>query len=263
MLPSQSKALMETLKEQLRAIQKAINEQISAVRSTSESQERAWRDIPKLIVEAQERAANQEKAATEAEGKKNRRVQWVIAVGTWFAFFAAVVAAAGAWYYARIARDQLRTSDMQLSEMEAHARLDERAWVFVRNVAPNKGCPWKAIDFVNSGRTPALDFSIRAGFKPVPKGEPPDPEETQIPGRGTVAPSGMVSSCIGNSNIDKAADWSKRDLFVHGRLSYSDVFGTSHWTTFCFRRDSDGNFTACESGSDMDRNGIPGVVKNP
>lgn len=135
-------------------------------------------------------------------------------------------------------------------------KIDQRAWVFVRNIAANEHCNWKSIDFTNSGHTPATKFTIQASFAPVLKGQPPNSEEKLIPGKGIIAPGGTFSSCIGDKSIDKT-DWAKYDLFVHGTLIYWDVFGFQHWTKFCFRRSADGNFPSCETGNEIDYNGLP------
>jgi hypothetical protein len=243
------------LRQDVTDTQKALQKQERSIGDTTQAWEKKQREIGTTIAAAIQAAADTIANGEQSQSDNERPLQWGLFFVTLVGAVAASVAAGGAIYYACVARGQLDTSQKQLRQMEAQARVDERAWVFVRNVAPNKNCKWKAIDFVNSGRTPALDFSMQAGFSTVPKGKPPEFIEQAIPGIGTVAPEGTFSSCIGDKSIDKD-DWSKYDLFVHGTLHYTDVFETQHWTKFCFQRGPDGNFAPCQSGNGMDRKGI-------
>lgn len=193
-----------------------------------------------------------EQAGSEANQERrhwqNFSLQVALALGTWLAFAAAAI-------YAWQAHLQLCEMKRSTDIIRAQGRLEERAWVFVRYIGPKDGCAWKAIDFVNSGHTPALQFSIRAGLAPVQKGQPPDAVESELPGKGIVAPGGTYSSCIGDKSID-SANWSNYDLFIHGRLEYWDVFGVEHWTTFRYKRATNGTFVPYKTGNEMDKNGI-------
>lgn len=232
--------------EALREIKNALKDQENSIGSAADTGKNNSRDRPRteVVVQPDEPEHN-----SGAESEKKRTPEWGMVVPTWIAAVATLIAAGGAIIYACITSRQLQTSQHQV-------RMDERAWVFVRNIAPTKQCPWRAIEFVNSGRTPTLDFSIRAGMGTVSKGNAPtSTDEQRLQEKGIIAPGGAVSSCIGDQSIDKA-DWSKYDLFVHGRLDYTDVFGYQHWTKFCFKRDADGNFIPCESGNEMDRNDL-------
>lgn len=248
-----------TLRDGLHAIKEAIDKQERTNRDSQKTAEAQWREVPGIITAAV-RPAQHEIANAQANYDQTYRqqeraigVQRRLVLATWCAFAAAFI-------YAGIAAWQLCTSQQQLRVMRGQGRLDERAWIFVRNIAPKEPCSWRAIDFVNSGHTPALGFTIRAGFAPVPKGQPPDRSEQVLTGNGIIAPGGTYSSCIGDKSIDRD-DWTKNDLFVHGRLDYKDVFGIDHWTLFCYKRSENGTFVPYETGNDMDYNGIERAAK--
>jgi hypothetical protein len=79
---------------------------------------------------------------------------------------------------------------------QSSSQIDQRAWVAVSNVEFMRyNDSFHAnIVFVNTGKTPAKDFTIRVAGEPVPKGESPTSEEALQPGHGVIALNGAFHS---------------------------------------------------------------------
>jgi hypothetical protein len=46
-------------------------------------------------------------------------------------------------------------------------------------------------------------------------------------------------------------------LFVHGRMTYDDMFGCAHWTSFCTRLKPDLKYASYGKHNDADQNRCP------
>jgi hypothetical protein len=46
-------------------------------------------------------------------------------------------------------------------------------------------------------------------------------------------------------------------IFVHGKITYDDVFGCAHWTSFCTRLKSDLKYASYGKHNDADQNRCP------
>jgi len=151
------------------------------------------------------------------------------------------------------------SAENSVTQARDNARLEQRAWVSVSDITPEsqQGQNWTiSIIFKNTGRTPAKNFVIRGIGEPVAKGKKTSSEEIILPGHGIIAPDGVFHS---NFSADGGFDWKSVDLVIHGKIEYDTVFGSSHWTTFCYyfvptSKTGKGGFAPCDSGNDIDNN---------
>ena len=159
-----------------------------------------------------------------------------------------------------------------------NAHLDQRAWVAAIDI---KGTPEVGKIFTvnvtasNSGKTFAKNFTMRVVVEPIKKvGNEPnfsleDPAEAQNESSVSVlAPNGEY---VANAELRKERpphEVTQEDLdrirsgevkiFVHGKMTYDDIFGCPHWTTFCVRLKSDLKYTSYGThNNDADDNHCP------
>jgi hypothetical protein len=151
------------------------------------------------------------------------------------------------------------------------SQLDQRPWVTISRFelvhALDVGKTVEIKYFLqNAGRTPALDVVAQSMvWLWAPPSEEPMMTKFSEPTRGSV----LILAPSATSSATRSDPWSpgeivvrsymekRRNLFIHARVLYRDIFGVRHWTTACafhvFGRELEG-FTACRSGNDMDRN---------
>jgi hypothetical protein len=134
--------------------------------------------------------------------------------------------------------------------------IDERAWVGVSDIQRTERPDGVSVNllFMNTGKTPAQNFTIRVSGEPIPKGQQPTTLESLQPGRGIIAPNGIFHS---NLSASGSVDSKTSDLVIHGRIDYTDVFGAGHWTKFCYYwtpkiKKAEGGFAPCDFGNEMD-----------
>jgi hypothetical protein len=205
------------------------------------------------VYEAYEKSEEDRDKAGAAERKKSSNPfvkYWGKPMRFWITTIVSLAGVIVVGLYTYYARQQWCATQKEATEAHnavdasTHAmKLDERSWVAVATFEPAKECTWKVIVFRNTGRSAALNFHVSGA---VESGTGEQAPEVQMPGTGLIAPEGEFKSCLGDS----------RTAGVHGRITYDDVFGTSHWTTFCYRKSKENLFAACDTGNDMDRNGI-------
>ena len=152
----------------------------------------------------------------------------------------------------------------------------QRAWVVVSGVHTRTDKPSPShyevdkplsahIEFVNRGATPATFVrmevfgQVRSTDGTVP--EEPEPfDKTAMGGprdRGTMEPSVPIFSDMKFSprlsqDFFDAIQADKLHFFVFGKLTYCDVFGFQHWTTFCYHQLSGGAYAICSKNEDND-----------
>jgi hypothetical protein len=137
-------------------------------------------------------------------------------------------------------------------------KLDERAWVSVFDVVPEgRGDQLKVtVVFRNTGKTPAKSFVVEASGEPVNGSHSARTKELVLPGRGVIAPGGQFHSVFDISGDIFAAT----KVAMHGRVAYTTVFGSPHWSTFCFyivpksKGSNRLGFVPCETGNEIDSN---------
>lgn len=173
-----------------------------------------------------------------------------------------------------IAADERLAAAMENSVKEAgksldatieQAHLDQRAWIAATEISgtPEVGKTWivTAI-FQNTGKTIGRNVRITYAFREVPKDKQPDfryAGESQIPtGHGILSPASFAVSRIkiasGIPLPQSAVEGFKAGdprLFVYGDISYEDIFGKAHTTTYCSVYNGPTNsFVTCQSHND-------------
>ncbi len=146
---------------------------------------------------------------------------------------------------------------------QAAMRLDQRAWMGITAVSgkPEEGKPFDiSISFKNSGRTPARHVVMYGMYDPSPRGgKPRFPLENSVANKlGEIPPNGDRNFVL---HPNQGVKLSKIDVdtvlgitvWVHGRLTYDDVFGRPHWLTYCVSMMGDsGVYGFCDEHNESD-----------
>jgi hypothetical protein len=182
-LSPEIRSIIREIRENIAAIGRRFQEYVDAKAAADRRQvekDKANRDS-KQCVEVSYAAAIREQHS--AENDKNRRVQWVTAIGTWSAVVAASVYAGIAAYQlgqmrkatraaeaaALAARDSARTESETLRNSIQSFRLDERAWIEIGKIEtiayppdpPKFGATFKFGFYPkNVGKTVATDVTV-------------------------------------------------------------------------------------------------------
>ncbi len=205
-------------------------------------------------------------ATTETREKEhhNRSVRWVI-IGTLSSILISLASVGTAIIALRISSHQLNTM-----------RLEQRAWVKVEHklqpTAENK--PLVAdIVIKNTGKTPAKHIAANFRVQIVRKTDSPEMEsgfnfhhvsgilhpDTSLTNN---VPMMRETQSITNPTLLTKADLAKVEsgeayIAVFGRVTYSDVYGVSHWVNFCdwgYFKPGPYNALACVGFNDVDNN---------
>ncbi|HUN82816.1 MAG TPA: hypothetical protein VMU48_00485 [Terracidiphilus sp.] len=194
----------ETLRANLNQIQEAIENQVSSIRYGTQRCEEKERKQRITIARAIVRAASTVPRYEQTQRDKEHSLQWKMFWVTLFGALAAASAAAGAFYYAGIAKGQLDAMNQTLLQTESQAQAawksewyaqkseadtrqlfyqDERAWVGFSGfsmqpdpshlmsspIIPGPYHPNSAVsEIINSGKTPANQTQGIAGFTLLP-----------------------------------------------------------------------------------------------
>jgi hypothetical protein len=178
-----------------------------------------------------------------------------------------------------IAADQRIATAMENSNLQAQtafanttqqAEIAQRAWLNIEvhplsteHYAADKPFPTR-FRALNVGHSPALDlkrvtYAIKVYKQQNPTFALPVPfySATDLVPSGNLVPGGFIYSDVTfllNSTDVRDIDDGALRLYVYGRVDYSDVFGTTHWTNFCDYLLSGGDFAICSEYSQMDNN---------
>jgi hypothetical protein len=257
MLPSQFKRLIEALRAQSGTIEEGFKRQERAIRDTSESSNEKRGEIPGIIISGIKTANKDVPTFEKAQRYKEYRQQSKILCAMWVTAGVTFLAFGAAAYYACIARKQLSALNQQIEHADRNFRIEQRAWIGFSFVPGNLTFtihkPFLVPTLlINSGRTPAKDVSGRIVVGIIGRGQPID--FSYAPGHahyeisaGTIFPNGQFQESF--EGIEHGADHaqailiekpllnailsSEKLVVVHGRITYSDVFGQQHWTTYC------------------------------
>jgi hypothetical protein len=155
----------------------------------------------------------------------------------------------------------------QVKQMKETIKITERAWVGIHAVSAQVeiGKPIiTTVEFINTGKTPAINLTTRAVGEAVVKNSPPDytKEGYSIDSKGIVYPQQKIRISLKDStqpplNQVGFDQVEKGDalIYVHGRVNYSDVFGKDHWFTYCFLYEPDRKtVSAYKEHNDTDNN---------
>lgn len=152
----------------------------------------------------------------------------------------------------------------------AMTHLDQRAWVAVSEISgkPESGKPYKISVMVkNTGKTFAKRFTGVAGFRakqlsdPGPDFAKDERENRDLTRIGLIPPNGVFTFDVNVKNGENLTDTDFETVtaptmvpLVYGKITYWDIFGCEHWTTFCFRTYKDGRFETYSAHNDADNN---------
>jgi hypothetical protein len=155
-----------------------------------------------------------------------------------------------------------KSGDALKASIEA-SRTDQRAWVGFENAQVNVHAGNQSrfsVNVKNTGKTPALHVSLQYFIKNVERGQALQftyKGITTVPSRGMLAPNGIFSVILTNAEPD-AAEMNRirteeKHVYFYGRLTYNDIFGRSHWTTFCTYMSQEGNaMVSCSEYNNTD-----------
>jgi len=178
---------------------------------------------------------------------------------------------------ARIAREShqasitLNTSNLDQGRRALQAAidasiLDQRPWVTVSGVELVEtldigALPRARIHFINSGKTPALDFAsssnvvVRSRIDAIPPPSHPGTPRTSNAVMGPGVPKFILAECDEPVRRQEQIDAIARNaaqIYVTGYITYKDTFGKERSTAYCFlsngQKDERGKFElfACD-----------------
>jgi hypothetical protein len=155
----------------------------------------------------------------------------------------------------------------QLQMMKTSLHVSERAWITVKGITiANPLAEGEAATiiagFENSGHSPALQMTVTnavtVGDIKTLGDMPKFPDD---PNRSLVAIGPNSKTTVNIRHLITREDISnlqakKASLYSYGIINYADIFGTKHWTTFCYRSASitELNLVACSGWNDIDKN---------
>jgi hypothetical protein len=215
-------------------------------------------------------------------------VSFLLVVGAFLAFcaiFCAICVQAGIYLFqlkeikksAAAATKAAHVVEASVTQARGTFRDDQRAWLRLVDIQgiPEVGTIF-SVDLVaaNTGRTFAKNLTMRAVVELITeKGKEPDFNlEDSGPARkessaSLLAPNDEYEMEIAlrkqappheitQSDLDQIRDGSLT-LSVHGRMTYDDIFGCAHWTTFCTQLKPDLKYTSHGKHNDADQNRCP------
>jgi hypothetical protein len=170
-----------------------------------------------------------------------------------------------------------KAAEASVKQVRGTASRDQRAWVAVVDIqgVPEIGAIF-SVNLVaqNSGKTFAKNLTVRAVAEAIAeKGREPDfsLEDTalarQDSGVSLLAPNADYVMDIELRKQTAPHEITQADLdairrgdvtiFVHGKITYDDIFGCAHWSTFCTRLKPDLKYASYGKHNDADQNRCP------
>jgi hypothetical protein len=239
-----AKKFRKELPKFAKLIHRDIEQHIKALRAQDKSR-KDEKDIQPVWFEKIVSEYQQSEQNKSAQGQRHYRVQNSIRWATWCAFGAAFVyAAISAW---------------QTCEIRRNFRTDQRAWIKVSSEPPELTATdtpvfWIA-HFANVGKTPAFKIHGEFQYQFLRKDESPDFSYSAFPvtharsttlfaGEQLPDPIKVIRASYrqgSHERIDLGISAAELQLIKrgeawiakNGRLTYEDVFGKQHTTTFC------------------------------
>jgi hypothetical protein len=168
-------------------------------------------------------------------------------------------------------------AEASVKQVRTTVRRDQRAWVAVVDIQgiPEVGTIF-SVNLVaqNSGKTFAKNLTMRAVIELITeKGREPD---FSLEDSGAARKDSSVSLLAPNADYVMDIELRKQTppheitqsdldgirrgdltLFVHGKITYDDIFGCAHWTSFCTRVKPDLKYASYGKHNDADQNGCP------
>jgi hypothetical protein len=209
----------------------------------------------------------------------------VVSFLTFCAIFCAICVQAGIYFFqlkeirksTDAATKAANAAEASVNQVRRTARHDQRAWLAVVDIQgiPEVGTIF-SVNLVaqNSGKTFAKNVTMRAVVEAITeKGGEPD---FSLEDSAGARKDSSVSLLAPNADYVMDIELRKRTppheitqsdldgirrgdltLFVHGKMTYDDVFGCAHWTTFCTRLKPDLKYASYGKHNDADQNRCP------
>ena len=195
-----------------------------------------------------------EQKAKEDKKERRKRIKYRAELAVGFFVIVYTLVTVGIWYAnKKVAED----THQSVVNADANFRIDERAWMAFKFMEGNITFTVDKsflvpTELVNTGKTPAKNVHGNIVVGVFKKGEALD--FTYSPGHanyavraGTIFPNGKIVESFeaiqhGQEHAEpivfttalKDELWNAKSfVVVHGRISYNDIFGKEHWTTYC------------------------------
>ena len=271
-----------------------VQKQIGSIHDQQEAadQQRQYDEQRPQILNAELQVPEAVQRQKRTSDNRQFAVQVALAVVTFLAFLAAAIyagiasrqlrqmkiATENSGVGAEAAQSAARTAADALTQMKISSHADLRAYLRVIPGSP-KLTEEKEITFetsvTNVGKTPARKVTSCIKAVLLDAMEKPDftygaPNTGHPCGRVTtgpllptidlhmVMPTGTQKSpdipVVFNPDEIKRMDLGKSYILVHGMVTYEDIFGTSHWVTFCSYFPISRNDRNCSKHNDIDTN---------
>jgi hypothetical protein len=209
----------------------------------------------------------------------------VISFLTFCGVFCAICVEAGIYFFqlkqiknsTYAATKAANAAQASVKQVRESARRDQRAWVALVDIQgiPEVGTIF-GVNLVaqNSGKTFAKNLRMRAVIElSAEKGNEPD---FSLEDNASARKDSSVSLLAPNADYTMDIELRKKTppheitpsdmdgirsgnvtIFVHGKITYDDIFGCAHWTSFCTRLKPDFKYASYGKHNDADQNGCP------
>jgi hypothetical protein len=204
---------------------------------------------------------------------------------TFCAIFCAICVQAGIYFFqlkqinksTDAATKAANAAEASVKQVTRTDRRDQRAWVAVVDIqgVPEVGAIF-SVNLVaqNSGKTFAKNLTMRAVVEAITEKE----REPDFSLEDSAAARKDSSVSLLAPNADYVMDIELRKqtppheitqsdldgirrgdltVFVHGKMTYDDIFGCTHWTSFCTRLKPDLKYASYRKHNDADQNPCP------
>jgi hypothetical protein len=179
---------------------------------------------------------------------------------------------------ANAAKDAADAAKASVEATNTVMKIDQRAWIGLDYLDPvpvsglevGKTFAAKA-GITNTGKTPARNLVIYSIIEPVDAGKRPNFSYSGIPpitggflppnGKASLPPNALIDlrqpqqplAIVDQERLDLFKN-KKFGIYAHGRIEYDDIFGDSHWMTYCsyLPYPSIGTFAFCSEHNETD-----------
>ncbi|MGB8542747.1 MAG: hypothetical protein WCD49_14030 [Candidatus Acidiferrales bacterium] len=230
---------METVKE----VKKTLQENTKAI--DAEKEQTYQQNIsPKSIVAEVHFDENTIKAASTEDKRRDTRQKEIRNATRAAVVAACLYAAIAAWQGSEMRKASIAAT-RAANTADKTMVLDERAWVAVTAINGTKPEIGKkltfTVHFIDTGKSPARNLVVHPGDEILDYGATPNfSNEGNEVRLGILSPGSertyenFIPMTNGNQELAKdGVDYLKKHvLSIHGRITYDDIFGCSHWITY-------------------------------
>jgi hypothetical protein len=253
-------------------------------RTPNPNSRKTKRVIPRKTVHAELKGSNTLTKYSDLAALFSIIISFLLILVISFLMFCAICVQAGIYFLqltqmkksTEAATRAANAAEASVREVRRTARHDQRAWIAVVDIQgiPEVGTMF-SVNLVaqNSGKTFAKNLTMRAVIEIAKKGEEPDFSlEDSAAARKDSSVSLLAPNAdyvmdielrkqtppheIAQSDLDGIRS-GNLTIFVHGRMTYDDIFGCAHWTSFCTRLKPDLKYASYGKHNDADQNPCP------